>query len=432
MTAFAFPAAMTSDYLSLKREIRDPSRLRSLLTEGWRAFQEGFGERIQRVRQGLLATGMETRFGDFLAQVLRLQADLLFHVDFRCRSYAVFLEAHRLDPQNPDLLGALIRMELTHLKLRDAALHLFEARRVGIPVPELDLLEEDLEQALAEKLEEQFWDRVRETEGALALDPNNTLRLAELGAELFYEALDLVGGEKYLGRALELGSRDPEAWFSGAEIAFEAGEHTRALQRVERMMELAPGDGRGRLLRMNILCRLGREQEALGLLREAVGVVGKPLVITLQDLFFQGSLQVEEDYHQSWLQLLRRLQVSPDGAGYYYSSGTPHGFFEAQLEAARVYHLARLATLALEIGDPVEEIHEEFQKLLKQAPEYTFLMDEAARFLLRAYPGKTDLVVKAGKLAERAVHLAETAGEPEARFHATLAAARRTALGRAG
>lgn len=430
MTVHVLPTDITSDYLSLRRDVEDPVRLRGHLNQGWKAFQRTFGACLERVRASLARTpGTEARLAPVLARALAVKGEVLFHVDFRCQAYQAFLEAHRLDPQRPEVLSSLIRLELTHLKLQDAALHLFQARHLEESIPDLDLLEEELQQALGEDLEGAFWDRVATLERSVGQDPHrdreHLAELAELAGDYFYDALDPETGEAYIRRCLAAGSRDPEALFTAAEIAFETGDFEVALERLELMGAIAPEDGRARLLGMNVLCRLGREEEALRLLQGAVGQRGKPLQVTVQDLFFQGALQGEEEYHRVWLQLLRRLQVCPDSVGYYYSPGTPETFFQSRLEAARVYHQARLLGIEFQAGDLVEEIHQDFQALLDQAPDYTFLLDEYARFLLLGFPPDSPEAAAAGPLARRAVYLAETSGESEDRFHATLAAADR-------
>lgn len=429
MSVHELPVEVQREFLSIKRDAADPGALRRHLQLGWGPFAQLYVRDLARLRQALERRGLTERFRRVLSRALWLKAEVLFHADFRSLAYRLLLEARQLDAENVEVLTSLIRVELNHFKLRDAALHLFEARRGGHEVPDLDLLEEDLETAIGDDLENELWDRIEAAEDRLEKAPDDATLLTDLAAEYFYEALDLERAEEVVGRALELGSEDPESWFLGAEVAFERGEGELALERLEGMAGLAPEDPRLRLLSMNVLCFLGREAEALAVLAGALGRPGKPLRVATQDVFFQGCLAEDEEYHRLWLQLLRRRQVSPDGIGYYYSSGTPHAFFESRLDAARVYHQARLLSLKFRAGDPFEEVEQGFRRLLTEAPDYTFLLDEVARFLLLAFPGDSAEVAEAGRFAERAVHLAEIAGEPEDRFHATLDAARR-ALGR--
>lgn len=424
MSVYDLPIEVQREFLALKRDAEDPSALRRHLQHGWGPFQQLYGRDLEKVRVAFERRGV-SRGGPVLARALWMKAEVLFHIDFRCKAYDLLTEAYQMAPEDPDILGALIRVELTHGRLRDAALHLFAARTRNVDLLDRDLLEEDLERAVREDVENEAWDRIQQAEDRLARDGEDPALLTDLAAEHFYEMLDLETGEAYVARAEAAGSRDPETAFIGAEIAFEAGRPEQAMARLRQLRLRAPDDARGPLLTMNVLCSQGLYKEALEVLRKVVGSKAKPLRVTCQDTFFQGNLNQDEEYHAIWLRLLRRLQVAPDGIGYFYSSGTPSTFFKARLEAARVYHAARSLALRFTHGDVADDIEAGFRALLAEAPEYTFLLDEFARFLLLSYPSGTPQVAEAEQLATLAVRLAELAGEPESRFHATLAAAQR-------
>lgn len=430
MSVYDLPVEVQREFLALKKDAADPAALRRHLQQGWDSFHQLYGRDLAKVRAAFEHRGV-TRGGPVLARALWMKAEVLFHVDFRCKAYDLLLEAHQMAPEDPDILGSLIRVELTHGRLRDAALHLFTARTRNVDVFDRDLLEEDLDRGVREDLENEAWERINQAEDRVAREGEDPVLLTDLAAEYFYEMLDLEMGEHYLARAEAAGSRDPETAFIGAEIAFEDGRPEKALARLRQLRLRAPDDPRAPLLTMNVLCSMGRADEALQILRKVVGAPTKPLRVTCQDTFFQGALNQDEEYHAIWLRLLRRLQVAPDGIGYFYSSGTPSTFFKARLEAARVYHGARLLALRYSLGDIPEEIEAGFRALLAEAPEYTFLLDEFARYLLLSYPAGTPQVAEAERLATMAVRLAELAGEPESRFHATLAAAQRASASQA-
>lgn len=430
MPVYDLPVEVQREFLALKRDAADPTALRRHLQQGWGSFQELYGRGLGKVRAAFERRGV-SRGGPVLARALWMKAEVLVHVDFRCQAYSLLTEAHQMAPDDPDILGSLIRVELTHGRLRDAALHLFTARSRGVDVLDRDLLEDDLERAVREDIENEAWDRIQDAEDRLRRDGEDPALLTDLAAEHFYEMLDLESGEHFLSRAEAAGSRDPETAFIGAEIAFESGRFDQAMARLRQLRLRAPDDPRAPLLTMNLFSAQGLYREALEVLRKVAGSTTKPLRLTCQDTFFQGPLNQDEEYHAIWLRLLRRLQVAPDGIGYFYSSGTPSNFFEARLEAARVYHAARLLTLSYSHGDVPAEVEAGFRRLLDEAPEYTFLLDEFARFLLLSYPAGTPQIVEAEQLATMAVRLAELAGEPESRFHATLAAAQRASAQRA-
>ncbi len=427
MSVFEFPAEIQKEFLALKKDAADPLALRRHLQEGWESFSSPYCRDLENVQRSFRRHSLDGRAQQTLGKALWLKAEVLFHVDFRCQAYTMLVEAHRLLRKDPEVLASLIRIELTHGKLKDAALHLFEAKREGIELEDLDFFEEDLARCLDDDVETETLQRIQESEDRLLKEGEDPAVLVDLAAEYFYELLDLERGEEYIARAEAAGTTDSEAAFIGAEIAFEAGSYDLAMQRLRRLRLRNTDDARGPLLEMNVLCAQGLYQEALSVQRRVIGSPIKPLRVTFQDMFFQAPLGREEEYHQTWIRLYRRLQVAADGVGYFYSSGTPEAFFHGRLDAARIYHESQKLTLKYRHGDLVEEVEKGFRTLLAEAGDYTFLLDEFARFLLTAYPKGSARVGDARILAAKAVHLAELAGEPEDRFHATLEAAHQAA-----
>lgn len=427
MTLHTLPVDVKDELRLLKRDAHHPRALQNLLRRGWNLFRLVYLDSWQRVEASLDATSMAPRFRELEARVRWLQGEVFMHVDLRCKAYDTLWQAHRAHPEDPQVLSSLIRLELAHSRLERAALHLFRARKVRDQMPEFELLEAELEALIAEDAEENLWARVEATEAELASRPEDVSGLVDHAADMFYDVLDLPRAQAAIERALALDPKDPEPWFLGAEIAFEGGQPLLALERLGRMVALAPGDHRGRMLRTNILCSMGAVDPALDSLRSLIGTGGgEPIRVVYQDIFFQSVLADREETHRIWLELLRRGEVHPESARLDQAPGTPSSFFEAQpLVARRIYHQARRLTLRHREGDLRDEIDAGFQALLEEAPEYTFLLDEYARFLLRTAPQASPDVSRARTLAEKAVHLSEAAGEPEARFHATLAAAER-------
>lgn len=430
MAVFELPLEVKDELLVLKRDASHPDAIRNVLRRGHRLFQVLYGGANHRVEETVVSQGLGHRLREVLARIAWVKGEVLFHVDLRCQAYDHLLRAHRLAPRDPEILASLLRLELTHSKLREASMHLFQARAVRDQIPDFDLYEEELESCLEDDLENELRSRIGDNATRLRREPGDARALADLAADYFYDVLDLRRASSLIAHALAAPGADAEAWFLGAEIAFEEQKPHLALERLARMIEANPCDYRGRMLQANVLASLDRREEALAALRQLVGRLDQPIRLICQDVFFQADLGEEEEYHRIWLELLRRGQLAEDGIGYFYSAGTPLGFLEDTPRARRIYHRSRLLSVKFREGDLVAEIEAGFRRLLDEAPEYTFLLDEYARFLLSSAPSDSPGVALASELAEKAVSLSEAAGEPEDRFRATLDAVRQVTGGR--
>lgn len=417
MALHSLPTRSGSTLLTLRQDLdaRDP--VRDLLERGWQSFRETYLEGLPRLEKELKAKGHFEAYSEFLGEVYWLRSEVYLHVECRARAYADLLRALDFSPEDPRILDSLLRIEMAHFRLGKAQERLQELRRLDPEWSDLDLFVEDLESGLEQGLETELAQRLEKALRDLKRGDLGAKATLEAIGDLYYEGLrpDLARVE--LERALVRGSVDPELHFLAAEVGLELGDLDFALERIAELQKVRPQDDRAYLFAIDLRIAQGDRRGALKALQALIGKAVRPLQLTTQDIFFLADLAEDEEFHAVWIQLLDRHQVSPESVGYYYSSGTPAEFFSDRLGACRIYHQAQMLSLRSHLGDHPAELDRAFQKLLKQAPDYTLLLDEYARFLLRVEDSPLEQAVE---MAERAVYLSEVSGEPEDRFHQTL------------
>ncbi len=429
MALYELPLGIRRELQAIRRGLADPDPVRTALDLGWAEFSDLWIDQGARLEEGIEAAGLGERMADLLADAHWVRGEVLVAVDFRSRGREELLRALDHVPGHPQALASLVRLETAHGHLRDAALHYFRLGMSEAGAIDLEMLGEDLREAVEDDLEVLLWDRIEASRKRLREDPTDREAALELAADFHFELLDLDQAERVLDELLRRGCEDPEAWLLGAEVAFEAGRPEIALTRARRGLASDSGESRSRFLATNVLASLGRAGEAMDMLRSALAMEGEPIRLTEQDLFFQARLADGQDYHSAFLAFLERGTVDPEGLPYHHAPGTPESFFADPVASRRVYHQIR--RLEIRGRDPAcrGEVEAEFERLSALAPEYTLLLDAYARFLLASPHPPADRVARAHGMASRAVGSAERSGESEARFRDTLEAAERSLAG---
>lgn len=422
MPVVMLPLEVKDELVALRRDLAAGVCHHDVAARGWASFRTRWIEGLDRVDRRLHELELADRFRELLVEAYLVRAEVLLYADFRASGYAALRRALELSPEDPDLLARLVRLELSAAMLERAAAHLLLLRPARERVEDFDELEADLKEGLAQGIEEDLRRDLEAREAALRADEPAARGWADLAAGWLYERFDLPRAAGLIEIGLAVEGDDPEAQVLGAEIALEAGDHQACLARARRASALDPAEPAGRLLAVSALVAMGRHAEALAVLAELVPAATLPIRFTGQDLLFQGGLAGEAAFHRLWLALLAANRVGTDSIDYFWSPGTPSGYFERSLDLQRIFHEAHLLDLDPGLDRGAREAG--YQALLAQAPEYTLLLDRYARFLVEDPAALPDRIRRAGLLAEKAVELAEAAGDTPPGFRATLAAAR--------